>query len=297
MMKFADLKIWFYDVSRGYTLPMSLLPCAIAVLLAYKLGGNLLFGVAASVGVICAHLGTNVFDDFIDTVSKTPKQKCKTKYLDDNFTTVGKIFVFAMMYFMVALAIGLFFFFKAGWQVVIPAVLGGLICLIYPVLTRFFMGEAALSLAFGPLLFGGISYVMLSQFNLNMLLVSVPVSIFITVLLIAHALMDYDFDILSGKKTFCTVSGSKENALKGLMAVIILGYLLTIVLVFVKILPLCSILTFLTLPLVFSLHAGLKEYILAQSEEEKDFMGNFKIARSVSVFYNLILLFVLFLNV
>lgn len=296
MMKLSDLKVWFYEVSRGYTLPMSLLPCAIAVLLGYKLGGNLLFGIIASVGVICAHLGTNVFDDFIDSITKTPKQKCKTQYLDNNFTTIPKIFVFAMFYFAIAFVIGLFFFFNVGWQVVIPVILGGAICLVYPVLTKFFMGEATLSLAFGPLLFGGISYVMLSQFNLKMLLISVPVALFITVLLIAHALMDYDFDILSGKKTFCTLLKSKQNALKGLMAVIAIGYVLTLVLVYLNIMPLLALFTLLTVPLAFKLNKGMSEYILAQNDEARDFMANFKLARSLSVYYNLILLAVFILK-
>ena len=290
-MKFDNLKTWLYEVSRGYTLPMSLLPCLVAVACGYKLGGNVFYGILATIGVVSAHLGTNVFDDFIDHITKTPKQKCKTAYLDNNFTTPKKIFVFAMFYFCVAAIIGLFFLSKTGWQILIPAIVGGLICLTYPKLTRFCLGEISLALAFGPLLFGGISYVMLNVFSLSMLLLSIPVSIFITVLLVAHALMDYEFDIKSGKKTFCTVLGSKKKALLGLFSLIACGYLSTILIVVLKIIPWYSLLIFVTLPLTVCLYKGLNQYIEQNSFETCDFMKNFKIARNISVFYNLILFF------
>ena len=46
-MKFDNLKTWLYEVSRGYTLPMSLLPCLVAVACGYKLGGNVFYGILA----------------------------------------------------------------------------------------------------------------------------------------------------------------------------------------------------------------------------------------------------------
>ena len=59
-------RLWFYDVSRGYSLLMSVMPWLVAFLYCLKQGGNILYGMLALIGIVAAHLGTNVFDDVVD---------------------------------------------------------------------------------------------------------------------------------------------------------------------------------------------------------------------------------------
>ena len=170
-------RLWFYDVSRGYSLLMSVMPWLVAFLYCLKQAGNILYGMLALIGIVAAHLGTNVFDDFVDHLTGVPKQKCKTAYIDNGQTTVKKIFFVALFYFSIAALIGLFFTYKLGMPIVYLALAGAIICLLYPKLNFYCLGELALGLAFGPLLFMGVSYVMLEKIDVGCSLISIPASI------------------------------------------------------------------------------------------------------------------------
>ena len=55
------IKLWFVEISRGYTLLMSVCPWLVAFVIGGKNGGNILYGILALIGLVCAHLGTKVF--------------------------------------------------------------------------------------------------------------------------------------------------------------------------------------------------------------------------------------------
>lgn len=281
------IKLWFVEVSRGYTLLMSVCPWLVAFVYCLKNGGNIFYGIISLIGLVCAHLGTNVFDDYIDHISGVPKQKCKTAYLDEKRTTINKILILAIIYFSIAAIIGFFFTFKFGLPIVVLVGLGGGICLLYPKLNFVCLGEIALGAAFGPLLFLGVSYVMLGQLSEVAFWVSFPVSAFIVGLLWTHALMDYDFDKESCKKTFCTVLGSKDNALLGLVILMAFGYTSCVILSVLNILPKLSLTVFVTLPLALKLIKELSLYNL--SSKVSTFMRIFAISRNLSVLFNLII--------
>ena len=86
---------WLFTVSRGYSAPMSILNWLVIFVLTIKTNSNanVLYGILALIGILFAHLGTNLFDDCVDYILKTPKQECKTEYLDKGFTTINKVFV------------------------------------------------------------------------------------------------------------------------------------------------------------------------------------------------------------
>ena len=283
-------KFWFVDVSRGYSAPMSILNWAVIFALCVKLHGNVFNGILGLVGLLCAHLGANVYDDYVDYISDVPKQECKTRYLTEGLTDAPTIRKLAFLYFGIAAAIGLFFMFKCGLGVLVPAIAGGIICVIYPKMNYYCLGELTLGAAFGPLMFAGMSYVMLGYFSMDFILISIPVALFTLALLIAHALMDYDFDVSCNKKTFCTTLGSKNNALAGLFTLILGGYIITLTLILVGKLPLTALYTLLTVPTALNLRNSLKQYNEATDETQRDFMKNFRLARNLSVFFNLILL-------
>ncbi len=288
------INFWFVHVSRGYSVAMSVLNWLIVFVWCLKLGGDIVYGLLALVGLICAHLGANVFDDYVDYKSDIPKQRCQTYYLTEGLTTPTAIFQLAMLYFVIAGLIGVFLTFACGLGVLYLAVIGGIICLLYPKLNNFCLGELALGLAFSPLLSAGVSYVMLKTFDMDIIFVSLPVMLFTLVLLIAHALMDYDFDKECNKRTFCTVLGSKDNALYGLFTIIFFAYLLTVILVGVQILSPYALLTLLTLPIAVKLYKSLKQYITVGETSDEAFMRNFKLARDLSSIYMIILVVVIF---
>jgi hypothetical protein len=81
------------------------------------------------------------------------------------------------------------------------------------------------------------------------------------VLLDAHALMDFDYDVKRGRKTLCTIFKTKSNALYTLGVLIFLAYLNVVYLVAFGILPKMFLFVFLSLPIAVKLIKSMSDYI------------------------------------
>ena len=105
---------WLFTVSRGYSAPMSILNWLVVFVLTMKVNpsANSLYGFLGLIGIVFAHLGTNLFDDCVDYLLKIPKQKCKTEYLENGFTSINSVFFVTAAYVCIALSIGVFFYLK-----------------------------------------------------------------------------------------------------------------------------------------------------------------------------------------
>lgn len=280
---------FFYTVSRGYSLPTSFTSWLVCFVYCLGYGGDFINGIVALIGVTFAHLGANLLDDCIDTIFKVPKQKCKTEYLDKGHFTLKFISIACGIYFLIAAAAGFYLFLQSGVKVLLIAAIAAIIILLYPRLNHYALGEIAVALTYGVLLFSGISVVMTGAATFKLLLLSVPVSLLIMNLLYAHSLMDYDFDSLNCKKTLCVRLGSKKLALKLFLFIGFIAVLIHFVLIMKNILPICA--GIIVIPVIlyylraFSL---LKNYIKTTEHKENDFMNIFKLARNASMVYNLL---------
>ena len=286
---FKNFSHWLVTVSRGYSLPMTFFNFLVCFMFCASFeNANFVFGLLCLVGLAFAHLGTNLFDDCIDFLLKVPKQKCKTQYLDTKFTDFKTILMVTFLYFSAASLIGLFFLFKCGLPVVQIALVAAFIIIVYPKLNNFALGEAAIFLCFGPLMFAGISYVMLNQISLSAVLISIPVAILTAMVGFVHSIMDYDFDKNANKKTLCIRLGEKKNSIFLLISSFVFVLFFTFYLVLIKILPvLATFVIFLFLPCL-KLVKQLKKHIINKNNDD-DFLKIFASARNISILYNIIL--------
>ena len=289
-------KFWFMQVSRGYSLPMSITNWLVVFALGILHGGNILYGVLALVGFMCAHLGTNVFDDFVDHSLKVPKQECKTAYIDNGETDLKSILILAIGYFLIAFCIGLFLFIKCGWQVAILAIGGGIIALVYPFLNKFALGELAVGMAFGPMLFMGTYFVMTGTITPQVILISIPVAILTVIVLMIHALMDFDFDKQSGKKTLCIIAGSKIAALHMIFALLVFAFAITLGLIGFNYLPIETGAVFGTIVIIITLYKRMGLYISTNIHDKDDFLINFGLARNIGTIYCVVVAASLFIE-
>ena len=282
---------WLFTVSRGYSAPMSILNWFAAFVLTMKFepSSNALYGLLCLIGIVFAHLGTNLFDDCIDYILKIPKQKCKTEYLENGFTSIKAVLGVTIFYFSIALLVGIFFYLKLGNPISWLMLSAGVMIILYPKLNNFALGELAVGLCFGVLLFAGINYTMSTTFNVNIILISIPISLLTIAVLFAHSLMDFDFDKKSGKYTVCQLLKTKDRALLGLMGIYFAAFGGTVWLILNHIMPKTAFFTVLLFPPVIKLYLKLKEYNSNPEPDKNDFKINFKIARNISLFYNLIL--------
>ena len=262
------------------------------LILKFEPKANAVFGLVALIGIFFAHLGTNLFDDCIDYILKVPKQKCKTEYLDSGYTNIKTVFAVTAVYFATAISVWIFFFLKFGLPVLYIGLAAAVAILLYPKLNNFALGELAVGLCFGILLFSGLNYVMTGSFSINLIVISVPVSLLTVAVLYAHALMDFEFDKQSGKVTLCQLLKTKNNALMGLMGLYFAAFGGTFWLILKHVIPFAAMIVIVLFPLVIKLFIYMKRYISNTENGKEEFLINFKLARNISVFYNLILVFV-----
>lgn len=265
MMKISILKkfAFWLNCARVYTLPITVLNWLVAFVFSLKHGGSAVLGILALVGISFAHMAANLLDDYFDykILLKDEKflnsaQNCKCWYLKNNRATVDELRRTIIAFLACAAVIGAILFLTSGCYVAIFAIIGLVISLTYQKFSLNGIGELAVMIAFGPLLYEGTYYVMTGSLSQNLLLLSFACVFFTISILYVHMLMDYDGDECSHKKTLCRFFKTKEKALRFLTFFYLLGFV-NIIFLGVLSANLWYLLTLLTLPLIFDLYISL----------------------------------------
>ncbi|MBQ8459859.1 prenyltransferase [bacterium] len=266
MNKFLEnIKFW-YNNSRPYTIPITALSWLVIFIYSLKQGGNAIYGIAAYIGIALVHLATNLSDDYLDYlrlnhngefINNEKANKCK--YLKDGKATIKDLRNVIIILLAIAGVMGGILFFLSGWKVILFALAVLPIALFYSKLSSNGLGDFAVILAYGPLMYEGVYYVMRGELSLDVLYLSFACAMYVNSILYAHMLMDYDSDTASNKISLCTRLGSKQNALYGLMFFYFTGYIMMGILA-LKSSNMFYFLTFLTIPLIFDLYNSLKLY-------------------------------------
>lgn len=279
--------------SRIFSLPMTVLSWLVVFVYALKNGGNVYNGLLALIGISFAHLATNLFDDYNDYKSLPENsQKCKCAYIKQGIATLNDVLKVVIIYLVMAAVCGFFLFIRCGVQVIWLALIGGIIALVYAKLSQKGLSEIAVGIAFGPLLFEGVCFVMTGYFLPQVLVMSFAVVMFTIGMMYVHTLLDFEGDMCAHKKTLVCRLGNKNKALKGVFVIYGFGYLFTFVLA-IMLKNYYLLLTFVLIPLVFRMYKCLKTYTCG--DEEKEFYFRLLQARNLMVYYSLLItLFLLF---
>ncbi len=255
MRKVFERFLFWIDCSRAFALPMTVMSWLVAFLWGIKYNGDIFNGLLALVGIIFAHLATNLIDDYCDykILCKDEKyiqsaQKCKCAHIFENRVTPQQIFRMVIIYCAIAAIIGIVLTLKAGLPVIALALVGALVTLLYQKCSLVGLSEAAVFIVYGPLMFEGVYFVMTKTFSLEVFMLSLAVVMFTLGFLYVHTLLDFEGDMTSHKKTLCCRIGDKNKALKLLILFYSFGYIMTAVLAFVSH-NLYLFITFLTIPL------------------------------------------------
>ena len=270
--------ITILECSRIFSLPMTLLSWLVIFTYSAIDSGNILYGLIALIGLCFVHLGTNLIDDFMDykllikqvNFDKTEYLKCsqktKCRYLINGLLKENQLLIIAFSYFGIGLLCGLFLFLRCGIGVIYFALIGAIIALVYPLLSRICLSELAVALAYGPALFGGVYYVMTGTFSNEVYILSIPTMIMTVVLLYIHTVMDYEFDLNEGKATIANRFDSQLDALIILKILLILAYISLVFLCIFDILDWQIFLVYFTIPLATDLYHSM--YLYANNPEE-----------------------------
>ncbi|HEU4759353.1 MAG TPA: prenyltransferase [Dehalococcoidia bacterium] len=172
--------------------------------------------VLAALGLILAHTGSNLVNDFwdfrhgIDTPD-SPRVTYGPHPLAGHQQDAREFALVTIAVLAVAAAIGIYLTVASGPGVLIFALSGAAVLLLYsggPLPLKYFgLGEIAVFIVWGPLMVGGTYYVMAGDLPLWVLLASVPYGLGVTSVLFGKHLDKLPFDRDKGIRTLPIILG------------------------------------------------------------------------------------------
>ena len=308
-----NIEFWL-NVGRCYSLPMSIMSWSVPFLFGLIDGGNVCFGIFSLLGIICAHIGVNLFDDYCDYRLAEKKysdknkfinifQKGKCAYLINETVKKSELLTLIIVLFTLAIIIGIFLTYKTGIAVLYIMIFAGIIGILYPFLSYIALGEVAVSIMFSPLLYMGVYYVMTQSFSQELTPLAISTGLLTVGLLHAHMFLDYDYDKKNNKITLCSIAGNKNNSLKIQIIILFLAYLNICIQTQLS-LPKIYLITFLSIPtavvlckilnkenekihtnIFFGILENMKQY---KERNTENFMIKFMVARNVMVEFTIL---------
>lgn len=261
-----------FECSRIFSLPMTIMSWLVVFVWALISSGNVLYGILALIGISFVHLGTNILDDYFDYKSLIKQsdfdsqeylknaQKTKCRYLITGMMSELELLLLAVTYFGIAFILGIVFYLKCGQGILYFAIAGGLIALFYSFLSRIRLSEAAVAIAYGPALYGGVYYVMTKTYSWEIMILCIPTMIMTVVLLYIHTVMDFDHDVNEGHYTIANLFDSQLDALVVLKALLVLAYISPIFLCIFDIADWQVFLVYITIPMAIDLYKSMSSF-------------------------------------
>ncbi|MFY0677676.1 MAG: prenyltransferase [Neptuniibacter sp.] len=205
-------KYLFRRALRPFSFTVALVVCLTGILAANAVEQiNLFIAVLILAAGLLLQAGVNLINDYSDLSFLAVKTDAQSR------NRIRQNFRFGLTCLLVAAVIGLFLIYSSGWILLLYAVIGILGALGYtlePV--NYKRRGLAVFLVFwlmGVLMVTGSYYILTLQLNYEIFMISVPVSIYTSLLLLSNEIRDYESDSGAGIKTL-TVRMGYERAEK-----------------------------------------------------------------------------------
>ncbi|MDY0405265.1 1,4-dihydroxy-2-naphthoate polyprenyltransferase [Virgibacillus sp. 179-BFC.A HS] len=157
----------------------------------------------------------------------------------------------ALAFFGIAILLGIYISAASSWWIAVIGAASMLIGYLYTggplpiaytpfgeLFSGFLMGTVIISISY---------FIQTLQMNWSIILISLPTAIFIGAIMMSNNIRDLDNDKENGRKTLAILLGQK-NAIRFLGGMFTVAYLLTLVNIFIGVLPLWSLITLLSVP-------------------------------------------------
>jgi 1,4-dihydroxy-2-naphthoate octaprenyltransferase len=271
--------IWFKN-ARYAAIPQSLLPALVAVAFASKSATFSPFLAFISViGVIFAHLGSNLLDDYFDARKNDSSYKdrlaskgirsriAKCSYLTDGSATMKQLKTAAFLFSAFALFLGaLIVFFRIDQLKSILIIVGitafiGVFYSAWPFrLSYKGLGEFCIALLFGPLLMQGVYIASSGTIDFSLFFISIPIGILVANIVYTHAILDFEPDKMIQKKTLAVALNNKQWMNFFSFFFLFLPFIIVLAGIIFHVISSIFLLTFLTLPLSIWLFISILDF-------------------------------------
>ncbi|HIT55974.1 TPA: prenyltransferase [Candidatus Galligastranaerophilus intestinigallinarum] len=317
------------ELLRTYSLPMSVAPfilalcCSIKTPFVFGILDNSFFlnAILLLIGIILIHLTGNLFDDYLDVKSALDagiplneinfKNKKKARLILNKTYSLKTVEIILISMLISAFIIGLYFISQRGFTILSYMIIAVILCSFYPISSKYGLSEIVIGAIFGPLLINASYFALTGQFDPKVFVFSIASGIMTSVLLITHSLMDYEYDVETGKKTLPVLLNNKNLTINFISFLILISYfLLTLTSYRYGVSRLIFIIPILcTIPVGYKLIMSLYDYIeiknvqfipkwyygfMENFEEIKKegfayFMFRFYLARNLGIIFNIVL--------
>ncbi|MDP2872380.1 MAG: prenyltransferase [Bacillota bacterium] len=260
----SKYRLWFVSV-RPWSFVMTAVSVAVGCVLAVTSARRFSFGLAALtlLGALLVHAATNLINDYFDTKNGVDKPGAPgTLYrphpLVHKLFSASEVLAVTLVLYAVAAAIGGYLTMVRGWPVAAIAAAGALISLGYtagPVEFKYHgLGEIVVFLVWGPLMTVGAYYTQVGSWlgAGTVVWASVPLGIWVALVLLANNLKDLDYDSDTGIVTSATRLG-REGAHQLFLGLVAMAYLVAVLGVLVGPFSAWMLLVLLSLPLAVQL--------------------------------------------
>ncbi|HLQ70407.1 MAG TPA: 1,4-dihydroxy-2-naphthoate polyprenyltransferase [Bacillota bacterium] len=246
-------QIW-WRLLRPHTLTASFIPVFVGTMLATSEGTfHLGIFLAMLMASMLIQAATNMFNEYYDF-----------KRGLDNEHSVGiggtivrdgikpkTVLNLAILFFLIAILLGVYICMASSWWIAVIGSASMLIGYLYtggpiPIAYTPF-GELFSGFLMGTVIICISYFVQTLVLTTNVIYISIPIAIFIASILLSNNIRDLDGDKENGRRTLAILLGRKK-AILFLAFLFMLAYGLTAVYIIVGILPLVSIVLFLTIP-------------------------------------------------
>ena len=246
------VKDWIF-ATRPWSFAVSALPAFVAMVYAIYIfpesSANWVLGVAAVIGAVVFHAGGNLISDYYDFIYGVDRDgKVGADTMTSGLFLPKQILVYGWIFIIVGIALGLFLVSQSGLNLIWIGLFGTIGAVFYFMFKRRALGDLLIFLVYGPTIMLGTGYVMLGYFDWMLLLVSFPMA-FITVnVLHSNNTRDMRSDNQADIKTYAMVIGQRASIIYYIVLTV-LAYVFILAMVILDILPIATLITFVTIPL------------------------------------------------
>lgn len=255
---------WMIAV-RPWSFPASAMPIIVTIAYLFYKGCdiNWFYGLWALVGMLLFHMTGNTWSDYFDYKKNVDAEDTfGAKTMTTGMFTPEEIKKLAICLLVVSVACGLGLFAVTGLPLLYIGIAGAALTLLYPFLKYNALGDLDILLTFAFLPTLGTSYVATGAIDWSVLWIALPVGLITDGILHSNNTRDVITDKRAGITTMAMGLGSKFSAwLYGFE--VIFPYVWVGVCSIIGIMPLSTIIIFLTLPIAIACAQAMKHSIIA----------------------------------
>ena len=271
-----QIKFWLSN-ARYVSLPQSLLPCLLAISLAsgtpdFSWG----LSVLAVIGVVLAHFGMNLADDYFDYKKDNGNVRevladagmrsriAKCSYLTSGEATVKQLAIAIAVYLFLASICGGVILYYRGINVLYIALIAGFLGINYsgyPLRLGYYgLGELLIGIMFGPLLMAGVYLSASGELSESVTAISCAVGFLVMNIVYTHAIMDLEPDKAIGKMTLARLFAKRIPMLLWSAVCVFAPFIIISALVYLGMISLWNLLVLVLLPMAIGLFISVCKF-------------------------------------